>query len=394
MAQAQQADPTKSLETIQQEMEAQAREETALDAAARALREEVEGMRAKMIAAAAAAQAQEADLTVLEGQVAVLNGQFEKKEAALLSQKGRLAGVLGSLQRVALAPPGALIAMPGRPVDTLRGAILLRAAIPAIEDEARILRGELGILASLGADLAVRRKKIAGKATELNRSREKLETLLARKRALLDETEGQRKAASAQVARLAERAQSLRDLLEKLEARATMAPPLRKPPVPGAAPEPGVSEKVPEPAPSLTPARLSRPDGLRPFSEAKGLVMLPARGELAGRFGETTDFGVTRKGIVLRTRAEAQVIAPFDGQIVFAGPFRGYGRILIIEHGGGYHTLVAGLARVDAIVGQWVLAGEPVGLMGNLDTEQTELYVELRRGGEPIDPSPWLATRG
>jgi len=373
-------------------MEAQAREETALDAAARTLREEVESLRIKMIAAAAAAQAQEADLTVLEGQVAVLNGQFGKKETALLSQKGRLAGVLGSLQRMALAPPGALVAMPGRPVDTLRGAILLRAAIPAIEDEARILRGELGILASLGTDLAVRRKKIAAMATELNQSREKLETLLARKRALLDETEGQRQAASAQVARLAERAQSLRDLLEKLEARAAIAPPLSKPAVPGAAAKPGVSAQ--EPAPSLTPARLSRPDGLRPFSEAKGQVMLPARGELAGRFGETTDFGVTRKGIVLRTRAEAQVIAPFDGQVVFAGPFRGYGRILIIEHSGGYHTLVAGLARVDAIVGQWVLAGEPVGLMGNLDTEQTGLYVELRRGGEPIDPLPWLATRG
>jgi septal ring factor EnvC (AmiA/AmiB activator) len=373
-------------------MEAQAREESALDTASRALREEVEGLRAEMIAAAAAAQAREAELTVLEGQVAILNGQFEKKEAALLSQRGHLAGVLGSLQRVALAPPGALIAMPGRPVDTLRGAILLRAAIPAIEDEARILRGELEILSDLGADLAARRERVAGVAAELNRSRQKLETLFARKRALLDETEGQRKAASAQVARLAERAQTLRDLLEKLDARAAMVPPSHKPPVPGtaAAPEP----QPREPAPSLTPARLTRPAGLREFSEAKGQVVLPARGDLTGGFGETTDFGVTRKGIVLRTRAEAQVVAPFDGQVVFAGPFRGYGLILIIEHSGGYHTLVAGLARVDAIVGQWVLAGEPVGLMGNLDTEQTELYVELRRAGQPIDPSPWLAKRG
>ena len=139
---------------------------------------------------------------------------------------------------------------------------------------------------------------------------------------------------------------------------------------------------------------LTRPEGLREFAQAKGHVVLPVRGETTGQFGEDADFGVTRKGIVIRTRADAQVVAPFDGQIVFAGPFRGYGQILIIEHGGGYHTLVAGLARVDTIVGQWVLAGEPVGLMGNLDAEQTELYVELRHAGQPIDPSPWFADRG
>ncbi|MBT5413894.1 MAG: peptidoglycan DD-metalloendopeptidase family protein [Rhodospirillaceae bacterium] len=393
---AQQDDPKGNLDALQQEMTARAREETALDAAARALHKELDGLRGEMIAAATAAQAREEELSVLEAQVQALNTQLERKKAALLSQRGRLAAVLGSLQRIALAPSGALIAMPGRPVDTLRGAILLRAAIPAIEDEARILRGELDILARLGTDIAVRRQEIAGVAADLGRARDRLETLFARKRALLEETEGQRKAASAQVARLAERAQTLRDLLRKLEARAAMVPPLRKPPQPGAEGSPSQGAiSAPGSTPAALPAaRLTRPAGLREFAEAKGQVVLPARGKTAGRFGETTDFGVTRKGIVILTRPDAQVIAPFDGQVVFAGPFRGYGQILIIEHGGGYHTLVAGLARVDAIVGQWVLAGEPVGLMGNLDAEQTELYVELRRGGQPVDPSPWFAQRG
>ena len=87
-------------------------------------------------------------------------------------------------------------------------------------------------------------------------------------------------------------------------------------------------------------------------------------------------------------------MAPFDGQVVFPGPFRGYGEILIIEHRGGYHTRAwPDLGRIDAAVGQWVLAGEPVGVMGSPQDGKAQLYVELRRDGHPIDPAPWLGKR-
>jgi len=84
------------------------------------------------------------------------------------------------------------------------------------------------------------------------------------------------------------------------------------------------------------------------------------------------------------------VLAPFDGQVIYRGPFRSYGEILIIQHGGGYHSVLAGLGRSDAAVGQWVLAGEPVGAMGSPQDGKAQLYVELRRDGHPIDPAPWL----
>ena len=97
-------------------------------------------------------------------------------------------------------------------------------------------------------------------------------------------------------------------------------------------------------------------------------------------------------GAVPTTRPAARVVAPYDGQVVYAGQFRGYGQILIIEHGGRYHTLLAGLARIEAVVGQWFLAGEPVGVMGSPEDRNPELYLELRRIGQPINPLPWLAT--
>ncbi|MGQ3029699.1 MAG: murein hydrolase activator EnvC family protein, partial [Ferrovibrionaceae bacterium] len=135
---------------------------------------------------------------------------------------------------------------------------------------------------------------------------------------------------------------------------------------------------------------------------------LPARGRIVGRYGETTESGAPRRGIVIATRAGAQVTAPAAGRVVFAGPFKGYGQLLIIAHSGGYHSLLSGFADIDASVGQRVVAGEPVGRMGSADRPGEArpqdaragtagegggpgLYVELRHKGEPVNPLPWLA---
>ena len=128
---------------------------------------------------------------------------------------------------------------------------------------------------------------------------------------------------------------------------------------------------------------------MRRFPE-RGPLTLPVRGKLVGRYGQSTNFGNTAKGVRLETRPDAQVVTPFDGKVVFAGPFRTYGQILIIEHRGGYHTLLAGLAQIDAVVGQWLLAGEPLGSMSTRKSGKPVLYVELRRNGQPINPLPWI----
>jgi len=128
-----------------------------------------------------------------------------------------------------------------------------------------------------------------------------------------------------------------------------------------------------------------------PVSTARGTFAMPARGELVSRFDETTDLGLSTKGIVIETRSAAQIIAPYDGRIAFAGRFREYGLLLIIDHGEGYHTLLAGMGRIDVLVDQRVLAGEPVGVMESVANSAPRLYVELRSDGHPINPLPWLA---
>jgi murein hydrolase activator len=113
-------------------------------------------------------------------------------------------------------------------------------------------------------------------------------------------------------------------------------------------------------------------------------------GTVLEHFGDPDATGSKAKGILIQARPGTTVLAPFDGQVVFRGPFRSYGEILIIQHAGGYHSLLAGLGRSDAAVGQWVVAGEPVGVMGPAKDGDPKLYVELRRDGHPIDPAPWL----
>jgi len=130
----------------------------------------------------------------------------------------------------------------------------------------------------------------------------------------------------------------------------------------------------------------------RSFSQGQGHMPFPARGRVITRYGQTNEVGVVTKGLEIATRQGAQVIAPYDGQVVFSGPFRGYGLLLIIEHSEGYHTLLAGMARIDASVGQRLQPGEPVGIMGQDEAKPT-LYVELRRNGQPVNPLPWLTAQ-
>jgi septal ring factor EnvC (AmiA/AmiB activator) len=142
----------------------------------------------------------------------------------------------------------------------------------------------------------------------------------------------------------------------------------------------------------------TRPKSLKTFDKT-AMLAVPIAGPVAQRFGQTNEIGAPAQGVTLAGLGDAVVVAPFDGQVDYVGPFRGYGTILIIDHGGGYHSVVAGLGRVDAKIGEWVVAGEPVGALpdaakapgtANGDGSVT-LYFELRQDGRPIDPQLSLA---
>lgn len=377
------------LKSLQREIDAEKKRASSLEKEEAEAASETEELSRKAVAAAARTQELEQEAARLESELTDLSKQEQAGVRTLTLRRRQSTDVAIAMQSLARRPPEALIAMPGRPIDSLRSALLLRSAIPAIQAEAARLKDELERLKQVRADAEQRRIALATANSSLLEERAAIEGLLARKRDLYRQATDNSRASTQKVAALLGRAADMRDLIARLRnerekqrqaeiaAAAAVVPP--QPPT--------------GPAPTATPTlpRNSKPAGIRDVPQQPGLLILPARGETLRQYGEADSFGATSKGLVIATRAGAQIVAPFDGQIAFAGQFRGFGLILIIEHSGGYHSLLAGLGQVEAGIGQWVLAGEPVAVMGEGKAgKPPELYMEWRRDGEPLNPLPWI----
>lgn len=373
------ADAGRRLDDAERALDAGRRQAQDLEIMTAGLESEVRRLQRDRVAAARAIQDSEAEISRLEARLARLARSEAGKSARLAARRGQSVGVLMALQRLALHPPEAMIAQPMSLSQTVRSAILLRAAVPEIERRADRLRADLAGLARARREASERRLQLASAVAGLAEQRAHLNTLLARKTELKRHTATQAREAARRVQALAREAQDLRDLLARLEKERRQRE----------AKEKAAAEDTARPG--NLPASLG---GEAPsISEARGMLPFPAVGRLTGRYGQATRTGLTRKGITIETRAGAQVISPHEGRVVFAGPFRRYGQLLIIEHGEGYYSLLAGLARIDGVIGQWILGGEPVGIMGRPENGNPALYMELRRNGQPINPLPWLAAR-
>ena len=359
--------PARALEGVQRELEVRRQHQAKLERKSQALAREIEQLRRQTIRAAQRIQGREARVGTLEARLRRLDAETAAKRTALAREERRLGTTLAVLERMALYPSAILAAAPRTPNDTVRRAIILRDLVPRLAARARALDGRLVRLASVRTETASERRRLGTTTAALDRERAALEILIAARRRLMVRTDAERRQEAARSSALARRASSLRELIARIDERA------RKRRVRAAA------------------ARRARAEQ-RP-AEARGAARLPARGRIVRRFGQNNKMGHPSEGIVIRTRAGARVVAPYGGKVVFAGPFRGYGRILIIEHGEGYHTLLAGVSRIDSALDQRVLAGEPVGIMGDPKTGTPSLYVELRKNGRPINPLPWLAAR-
>ncbi len=356
---------------------------------AEGLDDDIKKLRQGMVSAARLIQDHEQRVQDLTKELAVVSSETTEKEATLSRRRKQMGGVLQALQRVAQYPPEALIAQPISPGDTVRTAILLRATMPDLARRALLLRDDLSALAANRTAAQRRREELNGAKIELEGQRKLLRTLLGRKSRLRRRTVAKSNAAARNAKALAVEARSMRDLMHRLDA-------LRK--------QREAQEKAQKTAkkegqnPSLVAAGPPPDYTGKPIIAEKGNLPFPVIGQVQAMFGQAAESGLTHKGITIDAASEAQVIVPYEGRVAFTGPFKGYGRLLIIEHGAGYHTLLAGLGRIDVIVGQWVLGGEPVGIMGRVTINQKghkpSLYVELRRSGQPINPLPWLAGRG
>ena len=355
------------LQRIEREIESSRQRERTLESRADRLDRGLKSMRGELIDTAASVQTHEERISGIEARLRVLSAEERAKARDLRERHGALSSIIAALALLGRRPPEILVSASADPVDAVRGAILLASVIPELRSRVHELRAELTALRDIRRGIEDERAELASASETLLRERQALDRLLTQTSRLHKQTLGERIRSKERISRLAKEARDLRALLRELRKE---------------------EERLARESPGMA---LVPGDG-GPFTGARGRLPLPVRGRLVTRFGERNRFGTRNQGLTVATRASAQVIAPYDGRLMFAGPFRGYGQLLIISHGEGYHSLIAGMSRIDGVVGQWLLAGEPIGRMGGNDGDAPVLYVELRRNGAPIDPLPWLAS--
>lgn len=348
-----------------------------------ALAAELDQVRQGSIAAARDMQQRQAAIAALIREIDLLDRDLAARRRGLAESQVEQTQLLGSLERLARHPPEQTKSVYGPPLDRVRSEILLVATMSALRTEAQALTGEIAAVASSRTRIAAKETELAGLRDALPKDRERLVQIVARRgeliRQLLPDVDKvarlPAKPDTADLDKLIEKADAAADKRDKaLLARARS----------------GLSKDKVE-AMTTVDADPTRPKALRSFAAAPDALRLPVLGTIL----DGANSGGSGEGLHVATPAGAVVTAPFDGQIVYAGPFQPYVLVLILRHTDGYYCLLAGLGRADSVVGHWVLAGEPVGAMPDAAEPGSggEIYVELRRNDGPVDPRPWLVQR-
>ena len=355
----------------------------------------------------ASARARQLDISIGKSgeRLLELKGHGEGIRQSLKARRGVLAEVLGALQRMGRNPPPAILVTPEDALRSVRSAILLGAVVPEIRAETEILATELAELLRIENDIASERDGLRRDLAALAEEEERLGLLLEEKKQLTVEARSELASQQARAAELAARENNLGRLIESLESEIAAARQAAD------AARQAEEERQKKRAEQLANAReeIARPDfsdtsRIAPamaFDQARGLLPMPVAGIQVNGFGQRDAFGETATGLSLATRVNAPVTAPADGWVVYAGPFRSYGELLILNAGSGYHIVLAGMETIHVELGNFVLAGEPVARMGarriasaeavGVEATRPVLYVEFRKDGKPIDPSPWWA---
>ncbi|MDO5386325.1 MAG: peptidoglycan DD-metalloendopeptidase family protein [Pseudomonadota bacterium] len=377
------------LKKMEEQVARQNAEHKRLQEQAAKINEELKSLSAKMVRSARLIQNSEEKISAMEAELKKLEEELKAAENNFTVEDDNLIRTLSALQNLALKPTESLFVQPLTPVEIIRSAMLLRETVPYLEQNAQRIRKKLEQIEKQRQQVENQVKRILAQKKVLEQEHSQLKSLTQKKSQLGNSLKIQSAAAQKKVNKLASQAQDLRDLLKKLEKERLAKEKRDREEAARRAEEQRRKKQEENQQDALIKFKADAIKELGDgFIKAKGRLPMPARGQVVTRYGEETAKGVSSKGIIIKTRGQAQVIAPFDGTVIFAGPFRGYGNLIIIDHGKGYLSLLAGLETIDTELGQLLLAGEPVGQMP--DDDDARLYIEIRKDNHPINPLTWI----
>ena len=330
-------------------------------AEAQAARLEIAQLQAQLDELNAAQKNGERNVSDKKLRLAALNVREAQLDGEIGANRAKLARLLSALELLRRDPPPALFVNPGDVRDAVRAAILIRAITPELEQRAAGLRAQAETLRKVKRAVDTASEDLFTSESDVADRKAKIEALIAARSALEGQDTAAADAAKQDVDALSARATVLRELSQGLAVAAPAAP-TRDPPDPEHA-------------------------GL--FGRPK-MFTSPAAGAPSQRFAAPEPGGGRSLGWTWRTADDAPVVAPAQAVVEYAGPLKGWNVVAILRLGGGYHIVLAGLETVTAGPGQMVGQGQPIGRMGKGEHGAPELYLEIRRGGAPVDPAHWL----
>lgn len=356
---------------IEQKLHAEQARRVELEREMKGLKSTLDDTRTKLVRTAADVKENERVLSNLEKQIKDMSAEQAEIETRLGEDKGSMANLVLALERLRRVPPEAVLARPGAPLETAQSAMILESTLPRLYGRAESLRKDFERHREILTSLEKKKTQALATARSLEDSQTKMAALMATRESLYNRTSADHKENAEEIKRISMQASNLRDLVKKLDER----------------------ERDRDRTPS-SPDRPKRgPDTAKLPSPGNG--QLPVSGIIRVTYGQRDDIGATSQGLHIDSRSGGLVVAPLGGVVRYTGPFKNYGQLIIVEHQKGYHSLIAGLDRIDTVVGQSVAAGEPVGLLGqSQDGGNPSVYYELRHKGQPVNPSRFFAELG
>jgi septal ring factor EnvC (AmiA/AmiB activator) len=335
---------------------------------------EADRYRARAASVAAQIQAAEADITASEARIRLIDRMRLDQRARLATMQQPAVRMVAALQMMARRPPALALVQPGSTRDLVHVRSVLEGMMPAIRKRTEGIRAEIAEGRRLRTDAQKALGILAAGQTRLSERRKELVQVEARYRATSSSFRSGALVEQDRAIALGERARDIVELIDELGTAATTREALESLPGPLLRPDsPGTSDAAP-------PESLGRAQGLGPYR-------LPVAGRLVTGLGEVSNTGVRARGLTIAPRADAQVVAPASGRVVYAGSFKGYGQIVILDHGRGWTSLITNMASIGVRVGDSLLAGSPIGKAG---PGTPRITVELRKGSQPVDITPNL----
>jgi murein hydrolase activator len=324
---------------------------------------DAENLRRRLVAAAGARDRLEREVESTEIRLIRMRRSEREAAAKLMANRSALEDVVIALIAMERDRPPALAVRPDNAAEAARAAILMGEVAPILQGRARQAAQDIVALRNLRQTILMQNDRYRDANNRLQSARQTIGVLIEQRRALQARLLRDAQTERGRIAEIVRRAGDLRDLVTRLGGSL-----------------PGIGDNRQTQGPAFASG----------FERAQGQVAYPAVGNVVVRYGARLEEGGRSEGLTIRTRRAAQVVSPYDGEVEFSGPFRSYGRVLIINVGNGYHVVLAGLASTFAEAGQEVLAGEPIGEMANDTRIIPDLYMEVRQASEPRDPALWL----